>query len=42
MVQEVIGNYSAANMPLEVIYFDIPYMDNYADFSVDEVAFPDL
>lgn len=29
-------------MPLDVIYFDIPYMDKYADFSVDTKQFPDL
>ena len=29
-------------MPLDVIYFDIPYMNNYADFSVDTKAFPNL
>lgn len=42
MIQDVIGNYSAANLPLEVVYFDIPYMDNYADFSVNKTAFPNL
>ena len=29
-------------MPLEVVYFDIPYMDNYADFTVDQVNFKGL
>lgn len=29
-------------MPLDVIYFDIPYMDKYADFTVDTKQFPDL
>jgi alpha-glucosidase (family GH31 glycosyl hydrolase) len=29
-------------MPLEVVYFDIPYMDNYADFTVDPVNFKGL
>ena len=29
-------------MPLEVIYFDIPYMNKYNDFTVDTEAFPDL
>jgi alpha-glucosidase len=42
MIQDVIGNYSATNLPLEVVYFDIPYMNNYADFSVNNTAFPDL
>ncbi len=29
-------------MPLETIYLDIPYMNNYEDFTVDTVNFPDL
>jgi len=41
-VEEVIANYSNNYIPLEVMWLDIPYMDNYADFSVDTKAFPDL
>jgi len=29
-------------MPLDVLYLDIPYMDNYQDFSVNTTAFPSL
>lgn len=29
-------------MPLDVIYFDIPYMNNFEDFTVDTKAFPNL
>jgi len=29
-------------MPLETIYLDIPYMDNYADFTVNTTAFNDI
>jgi len=41
-VEQVIANYSDNYIPLEVMWLDIPYMDNYADFSVDTKAFPDL
>ena len=41
MVQDVIDNYALNDMPLETVYFDIPYMDKYADFSVDNETFPD-
>lgn len=29
-------------MPLEGIWLDIPYLDNYADFSVNATAFPTI
>ena len=29
-------------MPLDVMWLDIPYMNKYADFSVDTTAFPDI
>jgi alpha-glucosidase (family GH31 glycosyl hydrolase) len=29
-------------MPLDVVYFDIPYLDNYADFTIDTKNFPDV
>lgn len=42
MVTDVLDNYAANGFPLETIYLDIPYMDKYADFTVDTKAFPDL
>lgn len=39
MVEEVIDKYAEANMPLETMYLDIPYMDKYKDFTVDKKAF---
>jgi alpha-glucosidase len=42
MVEEVVSNYSAAGMPLETVWLDIPYLDGYADFTVNETAFPSL
>ncbi len=38
----MITSYKTAGMPLETVYLDIPYLKNYADFSVDTTAFPDL
>ena len=29
-------------MPLDTVYLDIPYMQDYADFTVNTVDFPDL
>ena len=29
-------------MPLDTVYLDIPYMDDFTDFTVDTVNFPDL
>jgi alpha-glucosidase (family GH31 glycosyl hydrolase) len=29
-------------MPLDTIFLDIPYMDNYVDFTVDKKKFPSL
>ena len=42
MVESVIDQYSQNQMPLETVYLDIPYMKKYADFTVDEAAFPKL
>lgn len=42
MVEEVVGNYTAAGMPLETVWLDIPYLDGYADFTVNKTAFPSL
>lgn len=42
MVEEVIDKYDEADMPLETVYLDIPYMNKYNDFTVDTKAFNDL
>lgn len=42
MVTDVLDKYDMNDFPLETIYLDIPYMDKYADFTVDKKAFFDL
>lgn len=41
-IQANIDGYANAGIPLEGIWLDIPYLDGYADFSVNTTAFPDL
>lgn len=38
----MIYKYEQANIPLEHVWLDIPYMKKFADFSVDTDAFPFL
>ena len=40
--EKVIADYKASDIPLEGVFFDIPYLAKGADFSVDETAFPNL
>jgi alpha-glucosidase len=38
----VLENYAKNNFPIDVMWLDIPYLDAYADFSVNKTAFPNL
>src|SRR5690606_450918 len=42
VIEDMIQNYTKANIPLENVWLDITYLDKYADFSVDKENFPDL
>lgn len=41
-VRAVAQGYRENNLPLDMIYLDIDYMDGFADFTVDTERFPDL
>lgn len=40
--QEVIDAYKTNKIPLEGVHLDIPYLGNYADFSVNTTTFPTI
>jgi alpha-glucosidase len=42
MVEEVVTGYGNAGIPLDTVWLDIPYLDGFADFSVNATAFPSL
>ena len=41
-IREVYEGFEKNNMPLDMIYMDIDYMQDYKDFSVNKERFPDL
>ncbi len=41
-LKDVVGNYSAYNIPLDTQWSDIDYLSNYRDFTYDENRYEDL
>ena len=41
-IRAVVQNYRGNGLPLDAVYLDIDYMQDYADFTVDPARFPDL
>ncbi len=41
-IREVVREYKKAGIPLDSVYLDIDYMDNYKDFTINEEAFPEF
>ena len=39
-LEDVLANYKKNGLPLDTIWSDIDYMDNYKIFSIDESRFP--
>jgi len=35
----MVKSYKDGNFPLDVVYFDIDYMDSYGDFTVDNITY---
>lgn len=42
MVKANVEAYKTANIPLEGVWLDIPYMSDFEDFTVDQTAFSGL
>lgn len=40
--KEVLKNYRENHIPLDMLYMDIDYMDNYKDFTINTERFPDF
>lgn len=41
-IRRVVNTHREQHIPLESIYMDIDYMENYKDFTVDQERFPDF
>lgn len=41
-IRKVLENYRKADIPIDMIYMDIDYMDHYKNFTVDSEKFPDM
>ncbi len=41
-VREVVRRHHGQGIPLDAVYLDIDYMEDYKDFTVDKEKFPDL
>ncbi|MDE5896984.1 MAG: alpha-glucosidase, partial [Clostridia bacterium] len=41
-IREIAEGYRNADMPLDMIYLDIDYMERYKDFTVNQERYPDL
>ena len=41
-VRDVVRNYRENQIPLDMVYLDIDYMEDYKDFTVNESRFPDF
>jgi alpha-glucosidase (family GH31 glycosyl hydrolase) len=42
MVEDAVNQYRTQGFPLDAIFLDISYMDNYVDFTVDKKNFPNV